>query len=364
MTVWTTPKHSRTTVSRAGAKLAAKDFVSDGDRDECLSIINNWRSAHAYPLQALKMALKHRARRVDAKAVIAQRLKRLTSIDAKLLRFPHMKLAQMQDIGGCRAVVTTWSKLEQLAGAYDRSVANHREGRSELSHVDNYIENPKDDGYRGIHLVYKYHTQSVKAELQSFDGLRIEIQLRSMLQHAWATAVEIVDAFTDQALKTGYGKAPWKRFFRLAGSLMAHEETLPLVPGTPTDLAQLLDEFRQAEERLGAVAVLQGYQEAMYHIAETSEDADYYLLILDTKGLTVTVKGFTAKERSNAEEEYLEREKRIANDLRYQIVLVAVDSVAALKNAYPNYYLNTTLFLNGVKRAVGKMSAIVSRARG
>jgi hypothetical protein len=40
-----------------------------------------------------------------------------------------------------------------------------------------------------------------------------EIQLRSRLQHAWATTVETVDTFTRQAIKTGGGKAEWRRFF-------------------------------------------------------------------------------------------------------------------------------------------------------
>ena len=44
------------------------------------------------------MTLLGRARAVDPKAIIAQRLKRLVSIDAKLRRFPDMKLTQLQVI--------------------------------------------------------------------------------------------------------------------------------------------------------------------------------------------------------------------------------------------------------------------------
>jgi len=52
------------------------------------------------------MTLIKRAKKIDKQAIIAQRLKRLPSIDAKLRQHASwMKLTQMQDIGGCRAIV-------------------------------------------------------------------------------------------------------------------------------------------------------------------------------------------------------------------------------------------------------------------
>ncbi|MFC1749664.1 RelA/SpoT domain-containing protein [Pseudomonadota bacterium] len=316
-----------------------------------MTAINNWRKSHAYPLQAIKMTLKGRARRVDTKAVVAQRLKRLTSIHGKLSRFPHMKLSQMQDIGGCRAVVSGIPQLETLVDAYAN--AKRRKGRSELCNIDDYIGTPKEDGYRGIHLVYKYRTQQLPgAELAKFDGLRIEVQLRSSLQHAWATAVEIVDAFTDQALKTGFGREPWKHFFRLAASVLALREHLPVVANTPTDETQLLAAFRRAEHGLNAVPLLQGFQYAIQHATSGPENAKLYLLMLNSKQMSMQVQGFAAAEQNQAVEQYLERERRIANDPDCQVVLVAVDSLAALKAAYPNYYLNAARFLSEVKRVL------------
>ena len=41
-------------------------------------------------------------------------------------------------------------------------------------------------GYRGVHLIYRYNSDR-KTE---YNTLLIEMQLRSQLQHAWATAVE------------------------------------------------------------------------------------------------------------------------------------------------------------------------------
>ena len=41
-------------------------------RDTELSIISNWRSAHSYPLQVIKMTLSNRAKKVQPDAIIAQ----------------------------------------------------------------------------------------------------------------------------------------------------------------------------------------------------------------------------------------------------------------------------------------------------
>lgn len=44
---------------------------------------------------------------VAGNSLVAQRIKRLYSIRHKLKRFPTMRLTQIQDIGGCRAIVST-----------------------------------------------------------------------------------------------------------------------------------------------------------------------------------------------------------------------------------------------------------------
>ncbi|WP_457767666.1 RelA/SpoT domain-containing protein [Cyanobium sp. ULC082] len=69
--------------------------------------------------------------------------------------------------------------------------------KHKLLRVDNYQAEPKPSGYRGIHLIYRY--RSNKSE--TYNGLLLEVQIRSPLQHAWATAVETVGTFLKQSLK-------------------------------------------------------------------------------------------------------------------------------------------------------------------
>src|SRR5271168_31523 len=103
---WAAPQFERAEVNQAGQLLISNDNTMSIDaRDDMLQVINNWRSAHGFPLQCMKMTLSNRARRIDKTSTVAQRLKRLSSIDAKLRQLEWMKLSQMQDVGGCRAVV-------------------------------------------------------------------------------------------------------------------------------------------------------------------------------------------------------------------------------------------------------------------
>ncbi len=52
----------------------------------------------------------------------------------------------------------------------------------------------------------------------------IEVQLRTRLQHNWATAVETVGIFTGEALKSSQGNEDWQDFFRLVSTWFAHKE--------------------------------------------------------------------------------------------------------------------------------------------
>jgi hypothetical protein len=94
--------------TRSESPLMSDDYVRSVDA------ISNWRSSHSFPLNTFTVGLKRRAKDADPDALVAQRIKRLSSIAAKLDRFPTMQLSQMQDIGGCRAIVATISDVHKL----------------------------------------------------------------------------------------------------------------------------------------------------------------------------------------------------------------------------------------------------------
>jgi ppGpp synthetase/RelA/SpoT-type nucleotidyltranferase len=143
------------------------------------------------------MVLKSRARKVNSNSYVSQRLKRLNSIHAKLVREPAMQLVTMQDIAGCRAILPTLADARNLVSLYETMDIPH-----EFDHSKDYVGSPKSSGYRSYHLIYRYKSDVRTA----YEDMRVEIQIRSALQHAWATALETIDLFTRQALKSSQGK--------------------------------------------------------------------------------------------------------------------------------------------------------------
>ncbi len=113
----------------------------------------------------------------------------------------------MQDIGGCRAILPTVQDVYELVKIYKDFHYKSPEDRSHWDGDDtsDYIERPKPDGYRSVHLVFRFKSDSAKRKV--YNNQRIEIQIRSKLQHLWATAVETAQVFTGQALKSKIKRA-------------------------------------------------------------------------------------------------------------------------------------------------------------
>ena len=124
---YTIRQFSKSQVDKAGAKLVNPAAWSDeSETEDTLEIVNNFRAAHNMPLLIFRIDLTERARKIDLTSTVAQRLKRMPSIEAKLRRLSSMRLTQMEDIGGCRAVVRTAGMVLKLAALYDKSRTNTR----------------------------------------------------------------------------------------------------------------------------------------------------------------------------------------------------------------------------------------------
>ena len=340
---WAEPIYSRTKVDEAGSTYI-DPTTSREDRELALVAITNWRSSHSFPLNTLQMNLRHSAAQNDADPTVAQRIKRLPSIRHKLERFPGMKLSRMQDIGGCRAVLSSVESVNHLVEYYTvRSRIKHK-----LVREDPYILTPKTSGYRGVHLVYSYFSD----RNVTWNGLKIEIQIRSRLQHAWATAVETVGTFTQQALKSSWGEDDWLRFFAVMSSALALREGTPAVPDTPSDPAELRKELRRYARKLNVVNRLTAYGAALQLVdqAMIPTKGGMYLLELDIENRQLVARSYTNP--LIAAEDYSAIERAIENEPGKDAVLVTVESLASLRRAYPNYFLDTTAFVESVKEAI------------
>ena len=181
------PGGSKSRVNKAGAKIRAGAAA-----DEDYAVIDDWRAAHRHVLNTFQAILRNRTR--GSRISVAQRHKRRSTIFGKLTRFPGMQLARMDDVAGCRVIFHSVDELYAFRDTFHGARFNHRSKNAPDKY--DYIKNPKTTGYRGIHDVYEYDVNSEVGKRLA--GLYAEIQYRTLVQHAWATAVEVIGFITDR----------------------------------------------------------------------------------------------------------------------------------------------------------------------
>lgn len=343
---WVEPKSSKKAVSRAGDNLINFES-SEKENLEALDIVSKWRSSYAFPLHIIAGLLRSKVKTVEKNAIITQRLKRIPSILGKLKRFPSMRLHTMQDIGGCRVVLSDVKKVNTLI-----KLLLNSKTKNELVKETDYIKNPKTSGYRGIHLIYKY--KGKKDEI--YNGYTIEIQVRTKIQHSWATAVEVAGTFLKQSLKSGEGSEKWLHFFELVSLLLAFLENCLPENINNERLREIKNEVNMLAVELEVFKKLQAFSVSTHRIndAVSSDDFGYFLILLNIDKQDVQIWSYKEKYLSKATEDYINFEKKYKDTKEVDIVLVNAKSIKTLKKAYPNYFADSKDFLDKLNEALAK----------
>lgn len=129
--------------------------------------------------------------------------KSTTSIVEKLKR-ETIRLSQVQDIAGCRVVVTNILEqdflVRQLGGLF-----------STVDVIDRRIK--PSHGYRAVHVVVRVR------------GRHIEIQVRTALQHLWAEISEKSSDVLDPSIKYGGGPELLQSLLASSSDVIASQES-------------------------------------------------------------------------------------------------------------------------------------------
>lgn len=342
---WEVPKYSKKQIDKAGKSIAymfsnPSDGFSVQEFKEAINILNNWRSSHAYPLEVIANNL----RRNNPHAIVVQRLKRLDSIIGKIERFPDMSLYRMQDLGGCRVILDTIDDVYKSVNRFKNSRIRHIFKRE-----NDYIQNPKESGYRSYHMVYQYQSDDNETYNKN---ILIEIQFRTKLQHIWATAVEMMGIFTKSKLKASIGNEDILRFFVLVSSLFAKLEGTSICPNTVEDDGEIIKEIREIDNKMNLISRISALSVAINHTNATKElkGKGYYVLILNYKEKMLRVRGFSTKQIDLATKVYNEIEAN--NNPEVDVVLVSASSFEELKEAYPNYFADISEFVFTMRKLI------------
>lgn len=326
------PQYSKSRVNRAG-----RAFAEGKAEAEDYAVLENWRTAHAYLLNTFQATLRYHARSFDA--VVAQRLKRRPTIIGKLSRFPNMQVARMHDIAGCRIIFDSVPDLLEYRRRIHRARFKHER---KAAHEDrwNYIESPKDSGYRGIHDVYEYNAKVLGGA--PWNGLQLEIQYRTKVQHAWATAVEVASLVTHNNPKFDEGSEEVLEFFRLASEVLSRAFEDSHGPYPAITNKELLARLRKAD---ADTHMLRLFDQIRVVHGQPEVQRKNTILVLrpdpDREG-RILLQIYTFDSIFDATDKYhqLESEATGAED----IVLVKSDSMESIQYAYRNYFGDTAEF--------------------
>ena len=172
----------------------------------------------------------------------------------------------------------------------------------------------------------------------------IELQFRTHLQHIWATAVESIGLFTNQALKSGQGSEDIKRFFVLVSSLFAIREGTPQVPNALEEEKALIDQIRVIDQKHHLLEMLRAIR-AVVDNGDNTDNKGYYILQLDYSIHRLSILYFMPSEFERASLFYDALENS-NNNKHIDTVLVRASSISMVKDAYPNYFLDIGEFVN------------------
>jgi putative GTP pyrophosphokinase len=330
------PGGSKSRVNRAGDNVRHECATADD-----LVAIDEWRAAHKVVLNTFQASLRNRTR--NKNIVVAQRHKRRNTIFNKLSRQPKMELSRMDDIAGCRLIFESVEDLNGFREEFHRARFKHK--RKNDTDKYNYIIRPKATGYRGIHDVYSYDVNSKNGELHK--GLLVEIQYRTLVQHAWATAVEVIGFITENQPKFQQGDKRYEQCMALASEILARHYENGFGPFPEIGNEELIRQFLSLDNELHLIRNFTGLNSAE---SEATANRNTILIFKPDGDL----EALSYKSETDALRELFRLEKENPS---LDVVLVKADTSEEIRMAFRNYFSDAKDFVRLVAEAIEQFSA-------
>ncbi len=268
------------------------------------------------------------SRRVNKNAIITYRLKRIETIIGKLQRLDKkQKFARMWDISGCRCIVDNDREVYKLEKLISK--------RFNIRKRQDYIESPKPNGYKSLHLYL---------QLENDENV-VEVQLRNRIDHNWATLVEITDVIFDSQLKEIGKDKKLEKFLYL----LSKRKSLSF--DNKKYIAKILRQYSYFE-RLSQVFTRNYLKVRNRWLTLEMRESHKFFLIETKKDEIPKIDSFNVFNR--AESEYF---KRYLKNQNSNIVLTHLlkPSYKNISSAYSNYILTVHSILDDINEILGEL---------
>lgn len=339
---WPTPEYTKNHVRTVGKQIV-KCYEEHGHLPWGMlnlnhmeyQILENWRTSHGAVLNTAQAWL----RRLDKnqRPIVGQRLKRHETVIDKLITKRSKDLSTMHDIAGIRAIFRTSEELYNFREQMQLSRAQHRVIHGPDKY--DYIKCPKASGYRGIHDVMERNVSSRQG--LAWNGMKFEVQLRTLVQHAWATAVEIYDATRALRFKFKPDDDPAYRQFLIISEMFArvHEGQHGCLPYLSDK--ELINEYFELDEVTNLLTMFRSMKVAVGYGALKKNS-----ILRRTKDGKLEVFTYASLPQALNMISHIERGADTLN-----AVLVGSSTPNNIKAAFSNYFEDTTNFVSLLEKA-------------
>lgn len=344
---------SKNQVKKAGRKIRK----NEGDLKDARAKIQSFRTEHKKPLECIVQIVSRYS--CEGTQVVA-RLKRLDTIIDKLTRLSLDGVSEnktcvtnMNDIGGCRAI---FERIEYLYDALeDIKIIVDRLSNIKIKDIDNYIENPKgnDCGYRSLHIIFEFKTPD--------KTLKIEAQLRTRVQHLWATTVEVIDLIERVKIKTlshrpdnekNRSQIYWEELLSLMSDVIAGNEGCNEL--TDSRRTEIKNKLKYLNNKVKAVNKLESFKLVSEKIDfNTSSQNSYYIVVIGLEKGSIKVIAEQAYDNEHkAMLIYNNIEQVVSSMENTNTLMVATKDISSLGDAYPNYLGDCQAFIEMLNEAM------------
>ena len=279
------------------------------------------------------------------KNTVGQRLKRRNTIIDKLRRESSMPLHAMQDIAGCRIIFDSQEDLYKVRTSFRNARFKHRRVNDEDRY--DYIKSPKATGYRGVHDVYEYNVS--KEPSSNWNNLKIEVQFRTRVQHAWATAVEVADLITSSRIKFNDARGSYLNYFRLASEILARAHEGQKSCLSHLSDKEVVDSFTALDDDIGLLQKLDNLRSTSgKHKSFRPNTLLIFRFDVSEEQNKLDVQTFDTVSRAIDAYDRLEKELGEAAD----IVFVRGSSEESIRDAFRNYFSDAKAFVDLVRTGI------------
>lgn len=322
---------SKNQVDKSGKILATESWKNDEEYIKMDDLFNEFRGSYLEPLSEITLKIQEWLSTFSREYYIAQRLKRRPQILRKLLRL-HVRLSQLQDIGGCRIIVENNIIVDEMLDYISEKLNKSRYFKL-IRTTDYRIAGRDDSGYRAVHLIVERK------------GRTIEIQIRSKIQHYWAESIERTSVIYGHHLKELEGHPDVISYFKQASDVFYEIEC----GRKPTPhMKNTLDSMRDIAENIisqndNKNILYKGFNEKFIR-AMIEKDSNLkgkihnWMLVFDWNTGEFIYWSVIERNIHKANDIYKRMEKEYNPNMGFEVVIIGASDASAIMHTHSHYF--------------------------